>query len=135
VISASHQAFLAQMRGIDYRAGMPDDRDQQLSRALELLQAQTAKIRTLEAEIDRLNLVISNSHDALAHLQKIYSDPNAPIADIIRAAGMALSFERAKPPSVNASIDGSTLFNLLESKRLAKRKTAVIDITPANGAA
>jgi hypothetical protein len=89
----------------------------------------------LEAEITRLNAVIETSHDALMHLQKVYSDPNAPVSDVIRAAGLAVGYERGKPPSVNASIDGTTLFSLLETKRLAKHKPAVIDLTPTTPAA
>ena len=56
---------------------MTDDQDHKLARAADLLRRQTAKIKELEAEIDRLNGVIETSHDALAHLQKVYSDPNA----------------------------------------------------------
>jgi hypothetical protein len=120
-----------------YRRTMSDDHDQQLARATELLRAQTAKIKTLEQEVARLNAVIETSHDALMHLQNVYSDPNAHISDIVRAAAVAINFERSRPPSVNASIDGSTLFNLLEAKRLAKRKPAgaVIDLTPTTPAA
>jgi len=118
---------------IAYLAGMPDD--PRLARAADLLRLQTAKIKELEAEIDRLNGVIETSHDALTHLQKVYSDPNAHISAVIKAAGLAIGFERAKPPSVNASIDGAALFNLLEARRLAKRKPAVIDLTPTDPAA
>jgi hypothetical protein len=114
---------------------MSDDQNHKLAHAAQLLRLQTAKIKELEAEIDRLNGVIETSHDALVHLQKVYSDPNAHTSDIIKAAGLAIGFERAKPPSVNASIDGATLFNLLEAKRLAKRKPAVIDVTPTDPAA
>jgi len=114
---------------------MTDDQDHKLARAADLLRRQTAKIKELEAEIDRLNGVIETSHDALAHLQKVYSDPNAPVSDVIRAAGLAVGYERGKPPSVNASIDGTTLFSLLETKRLAKHKPAVIDLTPTTPAA
>src|SRR5262249_49652214 len=114
----------------------PQDRtgNRRLARAADLIRLQTAKIKELEAEIDRLNGVIETSHDALTHLQKVYSDPNAATSAIIKAAGLAIGFERAKPPSVNASIDGATLFNLLEAKRLAKRKPAVIDVTPTDAA-
>src|SRR5262249_18067995 len=49
-----------------------------LQRAAELLKLQTAKIRDLEAEIDRLNRVIEGSCDALKHLQSIYTDPRNP---------------------------------------------------------
>jgi hypothetical protein len=115
---------------------MSDDQDHKLARAADLLRRQTAKIKELEAEIDRLNGVIETSHDALVHLQKVYSDPNAHESAIIKAAGLAIPFERAKPPSVNASINvGATLFNLLEVKRAAKRKSAVIDVTPSDPAA
>jgi hypothetical protein len=111
------------------------DPQQKLARAVELLCLQTAKIKELEAEIDRLNGVIETSHDALAHLQKVYSDPHAPTSAIIKAAGLAIGFERAKPPSVNASIDGAALFDLLEARNRAKRKPAVIDVTPTDPAA
>ena len=114
---------------------MTDDQDHKLARAADLLSRQTAKIKELEAEIDRLNGVIETSHDALAHLQKVYSDPNAHVSAVIKAAGAAIGFERAKPPSVNASIDGAALFDLLEAKRLTKRKPAVIDVTPSDPAA
>jgi len=109
---------------------MSDDQDRKLARAADLLRRQTARIKELEAEIERLNGVIETSHDALAHLQRVYSDPNAPISAIIKAAGIAIAFERPKPPSINANFDGATLFNLLEAKRLAKRRPAVIDVKP-----
>jgi hypothetical protein len=114
---------------------MTDPRDQQLARAAALLRQQTARIAELEAEVERLNAVIDNCPDALTHLQKVYTDPRASTSTIIRAAGAALPFERAKPPSVSAHFDGATLFNVLEAKRLAKRKPAVIDVTPSDPAA
>jgi hypothetical protein len=114
---------------------MPDDPDPRLVRAADLLRRQTAKIKELEAEIDRLNGVIETSHDALTHLQKVYSDPHAPTSAIIKAAGLAIGFERAKPPSVNANINGAALFDLLEARNLAKRKPKVIDVTPSDPAA
>ena len=105
--------------------------EQKLQRAAELLKLQTAKIRHLEAEIDRLNRVIEGSCDALKHLQSIYTDPRNPPSVTMKAASAAVGFERAKPPSVSTNVTAS-LFDLLERKRLERlqARPAVIDLKP-----
>ena len=62
------------------------------------------------ADVARLNGVLETSHDALAHLQKIYSDPNAPISAVLKAAGLAVGFERARPPQLSANIKVERIF-------------------------
>jgi hypothetical protein len=100
-----------------------------LQRAADLLRQQSAKIRELEAEIDRLNTVIEGSCDALAHLQKIYSDPRNPPSVVTKAAGLAVGFERAKPPTISAHVDAFSLFDRLEKRRM-ERQRPVIDLKP-----
>jgi hypothetical protein len=106
--------------------------EQRLARAAELLTLQTAKIRELEAEIDRLHNVIAGSCDALMHLQRIYTDPKLPTSVTLKAAGAAVPYERAKPASVSINA-GVSLYDVLERKRLEAlqaKQTKVIDAKP-----
>jgi hypothetical protein len=109
--------------------GLTDE--QKLARATDLLQQQSAKIRELEAEIDRLHRVIEGSCDGLMHLQRLYSDPRLPASITMKAASAAVGYERAKPPSVTVNA-GFSLYDLLEKKRLERQQArmAVIDAKP-----
>ena len=86
------------------------------------------EIEALKAEIGRLN---ERDVDALEVLQKVYSDPNAPLSAVVKAAGAAVGYERSKPPSVAISA-GVSLYDVLERKRLERlqAKPAVIDAKP-----
>jgi len=105
--------------------------EQRLIRAAEVMRQQTARIKELEAEVERLTHVIEGSCDALMVLQEIYSDPRNPPSVAMKAASCALAFERAKPPSTSVSASFS-LFDLLEERR---QRTKVIEAKPADPAA
>jgi hypothetical protein len=79
-----------------------------VARQTECLRQQTAKIQELEGEIVRLNDAIAGNHDALAVLQKLYSDSQNSPAVILKACSEAIGFERSRQPvlSVNADLVG-----------------------------
>jgi hypothetical protein len=109
---------------MDYPARMTNE--QKLARAADLLRQQTAQIKELEAEIDRLHSVIEGSCDALMHLQRIYTDPKLPTSVTLKAAGAALAYEGSKPPPISANVTTS-FYDLLKKKRLRQK---IIDAKP-----
>jgi len=102
-----------------------------IARQTDCIRSQINRIAELEAEVDRLNTAIAGSHDALVVLQELYSNRRNPPSVIMRAAGEAIGFERAKPPSVAINA-GVSLYDVLERKRLERfqAKPAVIDAKP-----
>jgi hypothetical protein len=102
-----------------------------VQRQTAALKAQMDRIAELEAEVARLNAAIAGSHDALVVLQELYSDRRNPVSVIMKAAGEAVAYERAKPPMVNISA-GFSLYDALEKKRLERLqvKPAVVDAKP-----
>ena len=93
----------------------------------DLIQRQSACIRRqmdriaeLEAENAKLTAVVNGSCDALQVLQKVYSDTSAPLSAVLKAAGIAVNFERARPPLLNINwVDG------LAARLAAARKGGV----------
>jgi hypothetical protein len=100
-----------------------------VQRQTAALKLQMDRIAELEAEFARLNEVISGDCDALQTLQRIYTDPANPVSVIMKAAGEAVAYERAKPPSVAINA-GVSLYDVLEKKRLERFQPAVIDAKP-----
>ena len=92
-----------------------------VQRQTAALKSQMDRIAELEAELARLNGVISGDCDALQTLQRIYTDPANPVSVIMKAAGEAVAYERAKPPSVAINA-GVSLYDVLERKRLERSK-------------
>src|SRR6516165_7848892 len=72
-----------------------------IARQTDCIRSQINRIAELEAEVDRLNTAIAGSHDALVVLQELYSNRRNPPSVIMRAAGEAIGFERAKPRAVS----------------------------------
>jgi hypothetical protein len=106
-----------------------------IRRQTEALRSQADQIVQLESEITRLNGVVSGSCDALQVLQKVYSDASAPLSAVLKAAGIAVAFERTRPPSVTVNA-GFSLYDLLEKKRLERMQAkTVIDAKPDPSAA
>jgi hypothetical protein len=65
-----------------------------------------AELAALRAENHRLlDWIMGEEPDALAALQRVYSDPKTNENNRIKAAASALPFERAKPASVSVVID------------------------------
>jgi hypothetical protein len=79
---------------------MAIDRDE-LVRLLKLQYAEIDRLRALvgrkDLELDALVGWIMGEGDALSALQAIYADPRQSPANVIKASGLALPFERAKP--------------------------------------
>ena len=78
--------------------------------------------------------------DALATLQRLYSNPAQSEANRLKAAGLALPFERLKPPTMNVTgvLDFKEYVRSIRLRQLAKDKARwaledaakVIDATP-----
>jgi hypothetical protein len=58
-----------------------------------------------DKELSALITWISGDEDALSALRAIYADPRQSPANVIKAAGLCLPFERSKPASVVVQID------------------------------
>jgi hypothetical protein len=69
-----------------------------------------------QMEIDHLVGWIENDADALMALQYIYRNPNTSEGNRLKALGLALPFERSKPPSMVA-VAPVKLFDILEARR------------------
>jgi len=101
----------------------------------DLIQRQSACIRRqmdriaeLEAENAKLTAVVNGSCDALQVLQKVYSDTSAPLSAVLKAAGIAVNFERARPPLLNINwVDG------LAARLAAARKGEVAKVRIVDG--
>jgi hypothetical protein len=94
--------------------------DPHIRQLLDLIKQQNTGIEKLLAERDRMRQEIDTliswiqeDRDALLTLQSIYNNPTVDEASRIKAAGLCLPFERARPPS--ATIVGTfSLYNALE---------------------
>jgi hypothetical protein len=97
-----------------------------VARQTEALKSQLDRIAELEAEVARLNAVISGGHDALQTLQRLYSDTSQPVSVIMRAAAEAAPYERAKAPQVSHI----GLFVDDFAARLRAQRMGLVDVTP-----
>jgi hypothetical protein len=91
---------------IDFMADRVEQLKELVARQTAMIQSQMDRIGALEAEITRLNAVIASDCDALETLQKIYSDASMPISTQLKAAGIAVQFERPRPPSIDYHLHG-----------------------------
>jgi hypothetical protein len=65
---------------------------------------QRGQLDQLRTENRRLlDWIVGDGPDALTALQRVYSDPNTPVPDVIKSAIGALPFERSKPPAMNVT--------------------------------
>jgi hypothetical protein len=78
---------------------------------LDLIKQQNAGLTQLLAERDQLRAEdafvswANGGDDALGTLQRLYSDPKTKEENKIKACGLALPFEKAKPAAVSVVID------------------------------
>jgi hypothetical protein len=80
-----------------------------------------AGIAALKTENRRLqDWIMGEGPDALVALQKVYSDPNTPMPEIIKSATSALPFERAKPVSTSVVIDWKEYTRSIRLRQEAK---------------
>jgi hypothetical protein len=78
---------------------------QEIERLRALIAWKDQELGRKDAELDGLVSWIAGDADALACLQAIYANPRSSTAEKTKAAGLALNFERSKPPStVNTNI-------------------------------
>jgi hypothetical protein len=88
---------------------MSDDYETEYQEVARLQYEEIERLRALvkqrEAELDVVVGWIAGEGDALTRLQAIYADPRSRVGDVIKASGLALPFERAKPASVAVVVD------------------------------
>ena len=88
-----------------------------IRRQTEALQSQLMRIEQLEAEITRLNAVIHDEGNALQVLRKVYTDANAPLSAVLKAAAVCAPFEAPRMPTASVSFDVSALAARLAAAR------------------
>jgi hypothetical protein len=79
----------------------------------EVARLQYEEIEKLRAALDQLRTenqrllrwIMGEEPDALAELQRVYSDPKTSENNKVRAAIGAIAFERSKPASVSVVVD------------------------------
>jgi hypothetical protein len=118
---------------------MTEEEGEEFRRVAKLQYQEIEKLRAIirwkdqelgrkDAELDGLISWIAGDADALAGLRSIYADPRQNLANKIKAAGLALSFERAKPAAtVNTTFK---LFDFLEAHRLKEQAAKTIEHQP-----
>jgi hypothetical protein len=85
-------------------------------RQMAEIDRQRAVIARQQMEIDHLVAWAENDFDALMCLQAIYRNPNTPEGNRLKALGLAVGYERAKPPSAEAKATFK-LFDFLEERQ------------------
>jgi hypothetical protein len=115
------------------------------SQYAQVARLQHAELERLHAELDQLRTenqrliawIMGDGPDALTELQRVYSDPRTNENNKLKAAGLALPFERAKPVSTSVVVDWAEYTRSIRLKALEKDKarwalegTKVLDATP-----
>jgi hypothetical protein len=94
-----------------------------LHEVLDRNEALTAKLAALQADNRRLlDWIMGDGPDALAALQRVYSDPQTDVPNVIKSASAALGYERSKPASASVVIDWKEYTRSIRLKQLAKDK-------------
>jgi hypothetical protein len=88
-----------------------------IARQTQALRSQMAELEALRVENQRLHDCIATNHDALAVLQRVYSDPASPVSVTLKAASEAINFERPRQPTANVNFDVSVLASRLAAAR------------------
>src|SRR5215468_9204838 len=100
---------------------------------LDMIDQQNKALEKLLAERDELRALLESNgqkQDALTCLQRAYNNPQSSETNRIKAAGLAVPFERPKL-SVTATTS-VPLYDLLEERR---RRSKVIEHQPSSGPA
>ena len=79
---------------------------------IDRLRADNGRLRTENDRLDKLRAenkrllgwIMGDEPDALAELQKVYSDPKTTENNKLKALGIAIHFERARPPSSSVAV-------------------------------
>jgi hypothetical protein len=103
--------------------------DYKVGQLLEVIKRQNTGLEQLIAERDRLRAEleafvawVNGEQDALACLQRVYNNPTADEASVIKAASAALPYERSKPASVVIQVDWKERTRNARLKQLEKDK-------------
>jgi len=92
-----------------------------IRRQTEALQSQLTRIEQLEAEIARLNAVIHDEGNALQVLRKVYTDANAPLSAVLKAAAVCAPFEAPRMPTLSFGLDVTSFAARLAAARRGER--------------
>ena len=107
------------------------DTQSKLAECQDMIRLLTAKLTEVVAERDRLR---AERSDALSVCQELYSDPNAPAALRLKAAGLALQFERPRleplPPPMNLVAEPAERLPLAELVRLQRARADALQHLP-----
>jgi hypothetical protein len=105
---------------------MTEEERNLVARQSDCIARQTSEIAALKLEIDRLNAVIRDEGDALAHLRRLYSDPSSSVATVVRACAEAIPYERSRQPVLSVGIDVSAF-----AERLARARRGEVEAIEA----
>jgi hypothetical protein len=101
----------------------------ELKSKVTILETELSTLRPQLAEFEKLLEALSDERGTLLVLQRIAHDERVPLAIRVKAAGLAVGYERPKV-SVTTHANGVDLFAVLESRRLGKRSIKLIDQQP-----
>lgn len=99
------------------------DLDRAINQMLNENEVLQAENKRLVARLDTLMTALKEERGTLGVLQLIAHDMTLPPGIRIKAAAVAVQFERAKPASTNGTVS-INLFDLLETKRRLRTKGA-----------
>jgi hypothetical protein len=88
-----------------------------VARQTQALRSQMAEIESLRVENQRLHDCIATNHDALAVLQRVYSDPASSVSVTLKAASEAINYERPRQPTASVSLDVTSFAARLAAAR------------------
>jgi hypothetical protein len=100
-----------------------------LKSKIAILETELSTLRPQLAEFEKLLEALSDERGTLLVLQRIAHDEQVPLAIRVKAAGLAVGYERPRV-SVTAHTNGVDLFAVLETRRMEKRLPKVIEHQP-----
>jgi hypothetical protein len=103
--------------------------NEDLKSKVAILETELSTLRPQLAEFEKLLEALSDARGTLSVLQRIAHDERVPLAIRVKAAGLAVGYERPKI-SVTAHANGLDLFEVLERRRMGKRQTKLIEQQP-----
>jgi len=100
-----------------------------LKSKVAILETELSTLRPQLAEFEKLLEALSDERGTLLVLQRIAHDERVPLAIRVKAAGLAVGYERPKV-SVTAHANGLDLYAVLTAKRMEKRHLKLIEQQP-----
>jgi hypothetical protein len=95
----------------------------EIDRLRAVIKQRDVGLGQLQTENRRLqDWIMGDEPDALATLQRIYSDPNTPLSEQIKSSGLAMPFERSKPVTTTVVVNFNERLRTIRLAQLAKDK-------------